>query len=101
MNLEFESLIGLAALPVVVLVFTEHMKQLVRAIHNRNLWSDDTATPWPLVADIVGIVFAVLSWQAGYIPAVDSYLSASLVGLAASLVTQRGYKLVAQSDDSN
>ena len=98
--MELEALIGLAALPVVIPALTEHIKQFFRAVQDRRVGADETATPWPLVADTVGILYSVGAWYSGWIPQdkVDSPLGAVLVGLVAALVVQQGYDRVVNRD---
>lgn len=94
--MEIEALVGLAALPLVVTVGTDHAKRFFRAIRDRKIGGITDATPWPLVADVVGTSYAVAAWYAGYIPneQVDSVLGAILIGFAASLVAQGGYNAI-------
>ena len=66
--MELEALIGLAALPVVIPALTEHIKQFFRAVQDRRVGADETATPWPLVADTVGILYSVGAWYSGWMP---------------------------------
>ena len=96
--MELEQLMGLAALPLVVTVLTQHIKQFARAIRDRKVAADHEATPWPLVADGIGMGFTVASWYAGYVPGVETVLAAALIGLAGALVVQQGYKMVNSGD---
>lgn len=97
-ELDLEQLVGLSALPLVVIFLTDHVKKFYFGIRD---W--EGGTEWPLVADVIGVAFAAASWYAGYIPhdVVETVLGAVLVGLAGSLVTQKAYDMVGGNDSEN
>lgn len=92
----YEALIGLPALLAAAPLLTQHLKQFVRAVRDRNNQWDKDATPWPLTCDVLTALLALGAWFSDWIPQeqVDSPLAALLVGLAGSVVIQRGYDVV-------
>lgn len=94
--MELESLVGVASIPIVIVVLTSHIKGFVKEMRDEDF--KDQYSEWPLVADIIGITAAILAFYAGWLGdfsggRIDNALSAGLFGLVVALVTQQGYDL--------
>lgn len=90
----YEALIGVGALPLVILFLTSHIKQFIKAVRDEYRPPNEPEfSEWPLVADLVGMAFATAAWYAAWIPQdkVDSPLGAALFGLVVAVAVQRGY----------
>ena len=85
MDTQWESLVGIAAVPAALPVLVEHLKRAVDPDEARR-------SPWPLVTDLAAVAWVIGLWAAGLLgqgdraPALPSVVLLGLVtGVAASL----------------
>lgn len=69
-----QSFAGVPAGVLLIPVLTSDVREFARAMQRLLFplfhWQTSTekATPWPLVADVLGVVWALLAWRGGLIP---------------------------------
>lgn len=61
--LDLQALIGVVGGPVAVALLTDHLKRAAACLP----WTRDrsNATTWPLVADLVGVLWGLALWKGG------------------------------------
>lgn len=85
MDTQWESLVGIAAVPAALPVLVEHLKRAIDLDEARR-------TPWPLVTDLAAVAWVLGLWSAGLLgegeraPVLPTVVLLGLVtGVAASL----------------
>ena len=84
-DVTIEGLIGLAVAPLLIIALTSHVKGFARTLASAlgyGMTTHTGATPWPLVADTIGVAWALALWHADVLPEDVGVTSAVLVGLA-------------------
>lgn len=82
-NVTPEEMFGLGAAVAVIPVIVAHLKPALR-----RWWPEDG--PWELLADLVGVLWVLGLWQAGYAPAsVNNPWAAAITGLAIGIMSSR------------
>ena len=85
MDGQWESVVGIAAVPAALPVLVEHLKRAV---------APDDRSVWPLVTDLAAIAWVLGLWAAGLLgddgarPALPTVV---LLGLVAGVATSLGY----------
>lgn len=90
--MDIESTIGLTAAPVLIPILVAHIKAFVGAVRPAlaspgGVADGETeASAWPLVADFLGVLWALGLWAGDSLPAeVDNVVLTVMVGLALGL----------------
>ena len=89
-------MVGLPALIAVIPFLVSDIKAFSRAILDRKDQFIADASPWPLVADLLGVGAGLSAWAANWIPQeqIDTPLAAGLIGLIAGITIQKTYSAV-------
>lgn len=82
-NVSPEEMFSLGAAVAIIPVIVGHLKPALRRI-----WPEDG--PWELIADVVGVLWVLGIWQAGYAPeSVSNPWAAAITGLALGIASSR------------
>ena len=85
MDGQWESVVGIAAVPAALPVLVEHLKRAV---------APDDRSVWPLVTDLAAIAWVLGLWAAGLLGADEArpaLPTVVLLGLVAGVATSLGY----------
>lgn len=82
-NVTLEEMFGLGAAVAIIPVIVAHLKPALRRV-----WPEDG--PWELIADLIGVLWVLGLWQAGYAPeSVTNPWAAAITGLAIGIMSSR------------
>lgn len=88
---QWQSVIGLAALPAVLPLLVEHLKSAIRCLHAPRMAVHAARTPWPLVTDVLAVAWALALRDAGLLGEGLHLPSVILLGLASGAAAGLGY----------
>ena len=95
--LDPKALVGIMPLIAIVPFLVGHLKGLARAMHDyRRGWDSGDDSVWPFVTDVVTVIGTIALWSSGMIPEAAGWAWPAIVllGLALSIVIQKGYDVV-------
>lgn len=84
----WQSMIGLAAVPSVLPLLVQHVKQALRSARHRE---GGEGTPWPLFTDVGAVAWLFALWDAGLLGEGLRPTTVVLLGLAAGAAAGLGY----------
>ena len=90
MNIDIapEQVFSLASAIALIPLIVEHMKPALRRI-----WPDDG--PWELMADVIGVLWVLGIWQAGYAPGwIDNVWAAAMTGFSVGVASSQARNAV-------
>jgi len=102
-DLTIQAALGIGGLPVVIWALTQHIKAFTHAVARwrRPLTAGQPGSPWPLVADVVGVASALLLWDAGLLDdlglAEVRVSTVVYVGLVAGVIAGKAHDMTSKT----